>query len=921
MTGRTRHRFPAGTVTFLFSDLEGSTEHLREVGDTRYAETLAAHRLAMRQAFAAHGGIEVDTQGDAFLAVFPSAGNAVASAVRAQHAHTGSGLRVRIGLHTGQPLLTTEGYVGIDVHRGARIAAAAHGGQILASESLVQAARDEIGSRVQLRDLGRHRLKDLTEAQLLFQVVAPGLADGFPRPRTVDAHAHNLPVQLSSLIGREAELAATLRLLDTHRLVTLTGTGGTGKTRLALQTGAESLDAYRDGVWFVDLAPLEDPALVPIEVAAALGIREEPSRPIRESVVDATRARQLLVILDNCEHVVESCATLVNAMLRAGPEVSVLATSREPLRVTGEATYRVPSLALPRRDATALMSATELLRYEAVQLFVERAQAARPDVTLTPPSLAAAAAICRRLDGIPLAIELAAARARSMSIQEIDARLDDRYRLLTAGSRASLPRQQTLRALIDWSYDLLDPAERTLFARLAVFAGSWDIALAEEVCSDDAVPVVDVMDVLLRLTDKSLVVVETDGPVTTYRMLDTLRAYAAERLGADMAEAEWWRRRHLDAFVQLAESGADGKVTPSDRAAWLTRTEAHLGDLRAAQATALQLDPPGAVRLAGALVDLWVKRGHLAEGREVIEAALAGAPDAPEEWRARALLANANVALSQSRYEAAIEDATRSIQLADQVGVRRLARGALTVRGLAWWEQGELEAARLDYRGALDIAREVGDREGAAALLTDLGLLAGSAGKPADALRLYEEAAAAYRDVGDDEELGSLLNNIAVAAETLGDLEAARTAALDGIEITRRVGNPVFLGYELLTLAHIELALGDLAAARRYVVEGLSLLEEQQVRRGIAYALEYTAMLAQADDDARQAMRLLGAAASLRSGIGSPHSSDEQRDIDRVADRARGSLGSAAATAAFEAGRTLTEEEAIVAARAILERS
>ncbi len=243
------------------------------------------------------------------------------------------------------------------------------------------------------------------------------------------------------------------------------------------------------------------------------------------------------------------------------------------------------------------------------------------------------------------------------------------------------------------------------------------------------------------------------------------------------------------------------------------------------------------------------------------------------------------------------------------------------MRGLAWWEQGELEAARLDYRGALDIAREVGDREGAAALLTDLGLLAGSAGKPADALRLYEEAAAAYRDVGDDEELGSLLNNIAVAAETLGDLEAARTAALDGIEITRRVGNPVFLGYELLTLAHIELALGDLAAARRYVVEGLSLLEEQQVRRGIAYALEYTAMLAQADDDARQAMRLLGAAASLRSGIGSPHSSDEQRDIDRVADRARGSLGSAAATAAFEAGRTLTEEEAIVAARAILERS
>jgi predicted ATPase/class 3 adenylate cyclase len=910
---------PGGTVTFLFSDLEGSTRYLHEVGDAQYAVTLAAHRQVMRRAFREHGGTEVDTQGDAFLAVFPSATGAVAAAIGALLAHVDREPSVRIGLHTGRPLATADGYVGIDLHRGARVGATAHGGQIVVSEATANATSGRLPSGVQLRDLGAHRLKDLAQPQRLFQVTAPGLGDTFPPLRTLDIRSHNLPVQPTSLVGRQAEMATAVRLLGAHPLVTLTGPGGTGKTRLSIQAGAEVLESYRDGVWFVDLAPLGDSGLVPSEVGATLGIGEDHDRPMIDSLVDGVRSKQLLLILDNCEHLVAACAGVAHALLTAAPGVKILATSREPLGVAGEATYRLPSLALPASEATAKPSMAELLRSEAVQLFIERAQAVRQDISFDAQTVAAVARICRRLDGIPLAIELAAARARALSIGEIETRLADRFRLLAGGSRTALPRQQTLRALIDWSYDLLDRDERALFARLSTFAGPWDMALAEEVCSDDADGAFDVLDVLLRLVDKSLVVAEPDEPQTRYRMLDTLRAYAEERLGADPADSERWRRRHLDAFVRLAEQGREATLTPSVRRLWLARAELHLDDFRASFATALQAESADAVRLAGALDNLWA-HGHLSEGRETLRAALGAAPSASAGSRALALVAAARVAFNQSRYEAAVLDATEAFRLAQGLEDPRAAVTARTIRGLARCEQGDVMAAREDFILALDGARAIGDRSPQTALLNNLGLIELSEGRYRDAIRWYEESAVVAREAGDEATLGYLYNNIAVAAEALGELSAAEAAARLSVDLVQRTGDPTFVGYAQLTLAHIELALGDVIAARRSIADGLTVHEAQEVPRGIAYALEYTAMVAERDGAPQQVVRLLGAAAALRLQIGSPLRGDEQADVARLLERARASVGHDLGDALFAAAQTLELERAIAAAREVLGR-
>ena len=466
---------PTGTVTFLFTDIEGSTTLLQRLGDRRYAEVLAEHQRILRAAFAEGNGQEIDTQGDAFLVAFPRASDAVGAAVAAQQALTqhawpdGASLRVRMGLHTGEPHSGETGYVGIDVHRAARIAAAGHGGQILLSDVTHGLVVRDLPEGVSLRDLGEHRLKDLAHQHRLFQVMSADLPAHFPPIRSLDALPNNLPRQLTSFIGRDKEIADVKRLLSTAYLVTLTGSGGAGKTRLALQVAADVVERYPDGIWLIELAPIADPALVPKTVASALNVPEQPGRGMTDTLVDVLRRRTLLLVLDNCEHLLAACAGLTAALLRVCSQVHILATSREGLGVPGETLWRVPSLSLP--DARRLPTPEDLVLYEAVRLFVDRAKATAPGFGVTSENASAVAQVCHRLDGIPLAIELAAARVNVLAVEQIAARLDDRFRLLTGGSRMVLPRQQTLRAAIDWSYNLLSETERALFGRLSVFSG------------------------------------------------------------------------------------------------------------------------------------------------------------------------------------------------------------------------------------------------------------------------------------------------------------------------------------------------------------------------------------------------------------------------------------------------------------------
>ncbi|MGA8456242.1 MAG: adenylate/guanylate cyclase domain-containing protein, partial [Streptosporangiaceae bacterium] len=474
----------AQTLTFLFTDIEGSTAMLQRLGGS-YAEVLVGHHEIIRSGLAAHHGREVDTQGDAFFAVFAAPSACVAAAVemqRALSAHRWPAdypVRVRMGIHSGEAAQTPVGLVGLEVHRAARIAAVAHGGQIVLSAAAAALLSDSLPAGASVRDLGLHRLKDLGRPERLFQLDADGLDTAFPPLTSLDNPKlrNNLPAQASSFIGRDAQLAEVHRLLDGSRLVTLTGAGGAGKTRLGLQAAAGLADGSGDGVWFVDLAPLQDGDLAAAATASVLGIREDPGRPITETLVDAVGDRSLLVLLDNCEHLIDACAKLADALLRGCPNIVLLTTSREPLGIDGEQVYRVPSMVTPAEG-----DGVDVIRSaEAVRLFADRARQQGARLSWDPEAAEVAGRICRRLDGIPLAIELAAARLRVMPVAELDARLDQRFSILTGGSRAALPRQQTLLAMVDWSWELLTAAERHVLAGLSVFAGGFDLAAAEAV--------------------------------------------------------------------------------------------------------------------------------------------------------------------------------------------------------------------------------------------------------------------------------------------------------------------------------------------------------------------------------------------------------------------------------------------------------
>lgn len=650
---------PSGTVTFLFTDVAGSTRLLHEHGDG-YADLLAGHRSVVRASLSRHSGVEVDTQGDAFFAAFARAADAVAAADEIRDSLGHGPVRVRIGIHTGEPMVTEEGYVGLDVHRAARIAAAAHGGQIVLSG----ATRDLLGPTAGLRDLGEHRLKDLTEAERLFQ-----LGDGeFPPLRTLDAT--NLPVAASPLLGREQEVAELVALVGDRRLVTITGPGGTGKTRLALQVAAELVGAVPDGVFWVTLGPLTDPALVAVEVAREVGAPDD--------LAGFLRGRELVLLLDNFEHLLDAAPTVAD-LLATAAGLRVLVTSRAPLRISGEVEYPLDPLHLG----------------DAVALFVERARAVGRDIEAD----ATAEAVCTRLDSLPLAIELAAARTRLLAPAALLARLERALPLLTDGARDAPERQRTLRATIEWSHDLLDDDSRRLLARLAVFAGSFPVEAAESVC--DAT-----VKELSALVDLSLL-----KPIGDERllMLETIREFGLERL-AESGEEETFRTRHAAELARLAEAAY--RLRDQAEAEWSSRLDRDHDDLRAALDWLSKTDPDGALELAGALGWFWFTRGYLLEGDARLTTTLA-ASAANGRVRARALTASGSLAARLGRVDEGrlrLEEAvTRWRELGDQ------GETAAALEALGWllfYDAGEDEASLAAFEEAGSIRQRLGDRAG-----------------------------------------------------------------------------------------------------------------------------------------------------------------------------------------------------------------
>jgi predicted ATPase/class 3 adenylate cyclase len=915
---------PSGTVTFLFTDIQGSTR-LWEQHPEAMRAAMTRHDALAAELVIRHDGVLVKPrgEGDSLFFVFSRATDALACACAFQQAlcsepwPSETPLRVRMALHTGEADLQESDYYGVAVNRCARLRAIGHGGQVLLSAATQELVRDILPPSASLESLGEHRLRDLSRPETVFQLRHPDLPAGFSPLNSLDNPAlpNNLPLQLTSFVGREKEIAEVKTLLEKTRLLTLTGSGGCGKTRLSLQVAADMLEQYPDGVLLVELAPLSDPALVPQTVALALGLTEQTGKTFVQTLTNCLKSKRLLLVLDNCEHLLPACAQLCDVLLRSCPNLTILASSREGLGIAGELTYRVPSLALP--DPKQRPSLEQVSQYEAVRLFIERAQFHQPAFMVTNQSAPALAAICHHLDGIPLAIELAAARVRSLSVEEINTRLDNRFRLLTGGSKTALPRQQTLRALIDWSYDLLNGQEKLLVARLSVFAGGWTLDAAERVCAGEseageAIEEWEVLDLLTSLIDKSLVIAETQGQSSRYRLLETVRQYAQERL-KEQGEAEQVRTGHRDHYLARAEE-AEPHLRGAEQGHWLAVLDAEHDNLRQVLAFCLE-DTAGVeagLRLVVALCGFWDVRGHYGEGRAYLAAALAR-ETGPEQRlaRAHALDRAGNLAWRQSDYAASRALLEESLTLYRELGDRRGTANSLDGLGRVALNRGDYAASRALLEESLTLFRELGNKHSSAVTLANLGNLAHAQGDYSAARTLYEESLTLFRELGNRLASAQLLGNLGAVVHAQGDYSAARTLYEESLTLFRELGNRLASAIALTSLGGVACNQSDYAKAAALFAESLEIRRELGDRQGIAESLDGVANLARQEQQPLRAVRLWGAAASLREAIGLPRSPREQERYEREMAQARAAPGEDGFTTAWEEGRAMTWEQAV----------
>jgi predicted ATPase/class 3 adenylate cyclase len=855
----------------LFTDIEGSTRLLERLGRERYAEALDLHRLVLRRAFEQHGGYEVDHEGDAFFIAFSRAEDAVASAASAQQALAAADwpddeeLRVRMGIHTGEPLPIPPKYVGLDVHRAARIMAAGHGGQVLLS----QTTRDLLGDGPAVRELGEHRLKDLSATQRLYQLQIDGLAQEFPALKTLGNRRTNLPVQLTPLIGRGRELAAVATLLREQglRLLTLTGTGGIGKTRLALQAAADAVEVFHDGVFFVSLAPIRDEELVLPTVAQTLALREVPGEPIATTLAAYLVEKQMLLVLDNFEHVLDAAGD-VTALSARCPKLSFLVTSRERLRVAGEQTFSVSSLQLPDEQAEL----AQLAANEAVALFSARASEATGEFALSEDNAAVVAAICRRLDGLPLAIELAAARTASLPPAALLRRLDTSLKLLTSGRRDADERHRTLRATIEWSYDLLEPAEQELFARLSVFVDGCLIEAAERVACDPERPLeIHFLDGLNSLVEKSLLRQRTDlEGEPRYWLLETIREYGLDRL-AGSGERDDAHNRLAQYYLELAER-AKPELTGEKQLVWLNRIDAELDNLRLASRWFAECaSAEDALRLAtAAWRALWL-RGYLSEGRQWLTSALAATNESSARLRIEALKATAFLASWQGDRAEQSALAQEALALARLSADETDLAGALLSAGQAATSLSDFELAEQLLLESLELSRELNETRAVCMALGSLGTLYRTTGQPGRARETWQQSLPLIRAVGD------------------------------------RYGTAIIL----FGLAFVAIEEGQPDDSLPILAEAFELARELNYREGFAYFLEGVAAVAAARGDPHRAATFLGRMRALHAELRFTPNADDERLNAQTAETALAALGEPAFESALEVGEDMILDQAL----------
>ena len=913
---------PTGTVTFLFTDIEGSTRLSQQFPDAMPA-LLRRHHQILRETIEAHNGLVFQIIGDSFCAAFPSASDALYAALEMQRSlhqepWSPAPIRVRMGIHTGAAQAETvsgeirySGYTTLALTQ--RIMSAGHGGQILLSRTAHDLTRDQLPEQAELIDLGECNLKDILHPEQLYQLTVTDLPSEFPPLKTLEVFNHNLPTQLTSFIGREKEMDELKKLITEHRMITLTGSGGAGKTRLALQVAGDLLRLFSGGIWFVELAPLVDPVLVVQTLLAVFKLREDPQgrRTSLEILQDYLRSRTLLLILDNCEHLIEACAQVSESLLRSCPKLKLLASSREALGIPGELPYRVPSMRTP--SPADLLHLEHPLEIDSIRLFVERATTAKPDFRLTKENTPFVAQTCSRLDGIPLAIELAAARVKVLSPEQIASRLDDRFRLLTGGARTALPRQQTLRAMIDWSYSLLSDTEKALFRRLAVFTGGWTLEAAEFVCGEGGEGP-DILDLMARLVDKSMVIGEESNGEIRYHRLETIRQYSRERF-FETDEVEAIRDRHLAYSVQLSEEIERGLQGPSRRA-WVHRSDAEQENMRTAIEWGLARNPESSLLIASNMMVATAFGGYSVEGfgwlRDTLQAMETTLPVIPPPLRARALAALSFAYTSLGRERDASACAEQSIALHRQLDDKRWLASVLLLGTRALESSGKLVEAETALKEALVLAQSDNNVFVSTWILSALGRITAKLHRDLDtASRLLDESIRLSEDAGLPGQVADAYEVRGFLAAYSGHYEEARLWFEKSIDSYRVVEADFNILLNKSNLAHLERQFGHHQQALERYRETIVGFRDVGQPGAVAHQLECFGFLAIEDDRNERALKLFAAADALREKVDSPMTSEEQTYFKEQIKVLHQKLDAHRFEQVWTTGRALTMEQAI----------
>ncbi|MEE8498723.1 MAG: adenylate/guanylate cyclase domain-containing protein [Acidimicrobiia bacterium] len=879
---------PTGTVTFLFTDIEASTSLWQEHPESMKG-ALATHDRILRSAIGDHHGYVFSTAGDAFAAAFARVGDAFSAAVEAQRMLGGAEwgeavVRVRMGVHTGEAEEREGDYFGPALNRGARLMAAADGGQVLVSSASVQIVADQLPEGVSLLELGEHRFKDLSKPERVFQICHPELAHEFPPLRTLDVVPNNLPIELTSFVGREVDVGQVAGLLNDARLVTLTGVGGVGKTRIALQVAAGVTDDYRDGVWLVELGALSDPELIPKQVAVAMGVQEQADRPMAATLLEVASRKEVLLVLDNCEHLIDGVAALADQLLRSCPGVRLLATSREPLGVSGETVWTLPPMPLP---AVGIDPDPDLLgAIESMGLFIDRARLADREFSLTRDNAAACVEICRQLDGVPLAIELAAARVSALSPHQIAERLDNRLALLIKSTRTVLPRQQTLRAAIDWSYELLTPDEQRLLRCLAVFRGGFTLDAVEALWSDGEKLDPDALQLLTQLVDKSLVVISSRAGTRRFGLLETIRQYAWELLGS-AGEMDATLARHRQWFTSWAAK--QGRlVSTVDQMAALEALEADHDNLRAILDRSMATgDVEPALRLAADISFFWWLHSHLGESGAWFERLLAVRERVAPRVRAKLLIGAGEFSMSVSDHQQGEARLSEARHIAQEINAPRIEGWALAylMTNEVW--RLNMDAARVYGQQGLDIFRNAGDPLG-------IGYVT------------FMQTAVDYSDLRRSNRMTPEL-----AEDLMSKLEPMVAGA-------KQFGERNLLGHLFDLLGPIASDAGWIGEAGKHLSEAVGAFDTLGNQICLAHALDHVAFLATRADQPAAAISLLAAITTLRQHLGVSARLVEQAAFDEALAAARKHLTPDGFKDAWAEGICMTRDEAVQQAHTII---